>query len=493
MTVIFGHVLKMTVVFSLLSQERLPVPDDAARKQADKLVRDIFKDDLARPGKADRAALIRKLLQQAVESKGDPGSAYALLSLAQDQAAVLGDADLLWQAADAAAASFRVDPAVLKEAGLQKFSLKTPEETKGAVAGFLRVNPEFLAAGDFERAEKTAATAAALARRIKDAPSAARGDAAVKEAAALKDKFKGLAQARTTLTTMPDDPAANGIVGRYDCYIKGDWAAGLPRLAKGSDAALKDAAATELAGDPAKKAAVADAWNALAEKESGPLRLSVLRHAAALYRAALPGLSGLTKLKIEKRIEEIAKEAGAAPAEDVDLLRIIDVDKDRLDGAFTRVGSGNSTGDNAAMVEVYYAPPEEYDLKLTIERKPGGGAMVAVGLVIGGRQCALLIDHSSGRSILGPVVGDPAFAIGRFLNGDREFKILINVRKGALGWSVDGKRIFDWKGEIGQVPRNPALSLRRTDTLYLAAEKGWEFRQFVLVPVSGSGKLVEKK
>jgi hypothetical protein len=480
----------IALLLLLALQDKAALPDEASRKAADKLVRDIFKDDLAKVGSTDRSAFIRKLLQQAAENRADPANCYALFSLAQDQAAAIGDADLLWKAADDAAAVFRVEPAILKEAALQKFSLRTPEESRRAIAGFLRVVPEFLAAGEFERAEKAAATAAALARRIKDIPFSARGDAAVKEAAALKEKFKGLAQARTTLAAQPDDPAANAVVGRYDCFIKGDWAAGLPRLAKGSDAATKDPAVLELAvpTDPAKMLAVADAWNALAEKESGPVRLTILRHAAVLYRAAAPGLTGLTKLKIEKRIEEIAKEAGGA--DEVDLLKIIDVDKDRLNGAFTRSGSSIVTGDKNAMVELFYTPPEEYDLKATAARRPGGGDFLIFGFIVGGRTAVLSIDQDGKESLLGPVVGNRAFALGRQMTGDREFKILINVRKGSVGFSIDGKRIFDWQGEVAQVARNPTFHFQRSDDMFLGAAPSWEVRQFTLIPVTGTGKIV---
>src|SRR5258706_7956378 len=105
--------------YPITVQDRIAVPDDASRKAAEKLVRDIFKDDLAKTGGADRSTLIRKLLQQAAESRADAATCYALYSLAQEQAGVMGNVDLLWQAADEAGAVFRVEPAILKEAGLQ--------------------------------------------------------------------------------------------------------------------------------------------------------------------------------------------------------------------------------------------------------------------------------------------------------------------------------------------------------------------------------------
>src|SRR6185436_11513533 len=100
-----------------------------------------------------------------------------------------------------------------------------------------------------------------------------------------------------------DDPAANLTAGRFTCLAAGDWAKGLPMLAKGSDALLKAAAEKELAGEDA---AAGDAWWAAAEKErTTEYKKRMQARAARWYLAALTDASGLAKLQIEARLKQV--------------------------------------------------------------------------------------------------------------------------------------------------------------------------------------------
>src|SRR5687767_4510629 len=93
----YSLVMIAALLFCLLAgQEPAPAPSDADRKQAEKLVRDLFKDEFARNTPADRALLARKLLQQAPEARADAPTCFALLSLAEDCALQAGNLDLVW-------------------------------------------------------------------------------------------------------------------------------------------------------------------------------------------------------------------------------------------------------------------------------------------------------------------------------------------------------------------------------------------------------------
>src|SRR5262249_28948818 len=61
--------------------------------------------------------------------------------------------------------------------------------------------------------------------------------------------------------------------------------------------------------------AIGDAWWDLADKEKDPTRLSLQRRAAHWYEQAIPDLTGLNKVRIEKRIDEVAARAPGAPKE----------------------------------------------------------------------------------------------------------------------------------------------------------------------------------
>jgi cyclophilin family peptidyl-prolyl cis-trans isomerase len=107
------------------------------------------------------------------------------------------------------------------------------------------------------------------------------------------------------LAATSDDPAANEAAGRLLAFGRGDWAAGLPHLAKSADAALKDAAAKDAAtpADAAERADVGELWWQVAQKEKDPLaKARQLARAAAAWEkvqgeraaALLPKIESLT-------------------------------------------------------------------------------------------------------------------------------------------------------------------------------------------------------
>ena len=59
-------------------EARLPAPDPAAQKQAEKSVREIFAEDYSRKSPAERKLLAKKLLSVAAETKDDPPVRYVL-------------------------------------------------------------------------------------------------------------------------------------------------------------------------------------------------------------------------------------------------------------------------------------------------------------------------------------------------------------------------------------------------------------------------------
>jgi hypothetical protein len=92
-----------------------------------------------------------------------------------------------------------------------------------------------------------------------------------KEIGELKAPSEKIRKAYDPVDKNPADPAANFEIGRFQCFVKGDWDVGLSFLAKGSDAGLGALAAKDLAAptDPERQLEVADGWWDLAEKEMG--------------------------------------------------------------------------------------------------------------------------------------------------------------------------------------------------------------------------------
>lgn len=80
---------------------------------------------------------------------------------------------------------------------------------------------------------------------------------------------KKLDVARAALEKAPEDPKANLDLGKLLCFDLGEWAEGLPLLAKGGDKELAPLAQRDL-DTTADRLPVADAWFTLSKKAKAP-------------------------------------------------------------------------------------------------------------------------------------------------------------------------------------------------------------------------------
>ena len=95
-------------------------------------------------------------------------------------------------------------------------------------------------------------------------------------------------------------------MGRYLCFVKGDWSGGLECLAKSNDATLKQLAAKSLAvaEEPAAQVELADAWWDAADKLKGKDKDNLRAAAGYWYGMSVDQLTGLVKTHVEKRLAE---------------------------------------------------------------------------------------------------------------------------------------------------------------------------------------------
>jgi hypothetical protein len=137
-------------------------------------------------------------------------------------------------------------------------------------------------------------------------------DARKKQIEEIHKEFEKIEAERKTLLAKPTDPVAAGRVGRFLCLLKGDWDAGLPLLAKGSDERLKAAAERDLARPAGadERVEIGDRWWDLAEKLNPIERYEAKARSLHWYQMAATGLSGLTKARIDLRVTELNKAVG---------------------------------------------------------------------------------------------------------------------------------------------------------------------------------------
>jgi hypothetical protein len=125
------------------------------------------------------------------------------------------------------------------------------------------------------------------------------------ELAEYDSEFRAMTAARSVLQSNPEDADANTTVGRYLCFIQADWEKGLPLLAKGKDAGLKQLATKELAQptDLKELFAIADGWWNRSETLPDQRRqLCLMRHAKYWYERAGAMAEGDDRQKVIDRL-----------------------------------------------------------------------------------------------------------------------------------------------------------------------------------------------
>ena len=292
--------------------KKLPIPSAAAQRDAEKSIRDIFKDDYARRTPDDRRLLARKLLDSALGSADGATVRYVMLKEARDLAVEGASVDTVLAAIDGIDAVFEIDALSDKSALLSKMasrvrSLETAEELARA---FLRLTSDALEAEQFDLAISVAGKAEASARAARDKSLQAQARAVRTEASFVRSEHNKVKRQLKTLQAKPDDPRANLAVGRFTCFIAGNWERGLPFLAKGSDAALKLAAVSDLKGPTESSAQISlgDMWWNLALKErSAELKTRVRRRSHHWYLKGIDRASGIVRMKVEKRLEQTTR------------------------------------------------------------------------------------------------------------------------------------------------------------------------------------------
>ncbi|HEY2587145.1 MAG TPA: hypothetical protein VGI81_15465, partial [Tepidisphaeraceae bacterium] len=273
--------------------EKLPIPTDAQRRVALKQVRDVMKDDLAKAKTpAEKTQLATQMLQTA-DGTADAAGRYVLLREAENLAADAADVDTALAADEAANTAFQPDATSAAIDPLQKFTRASlnAEASARVCEAAMGVLHNALAVNRFDAARQAGRVAVAMARKANNRELADRATGVLGSINAMGGEYARVVPAEAVLKKMPDDPAANATVGRYECFFKGDWAAGLPKLAKGNNDALKKAAGGELKAPTTApgQSAVGDAWWAVADGQPPALQSAIRAHAAAWYDQALDG------------------------------------------------------------------------------------------------------------------------------------------------------------------------------------------------------------
>lgn len=291
-----------------MAEVRLSVPSGEDRQAGSKKVKDVFAAEFgAAKDKPAMIALAKDLLQLGKEEQ----DALAKFSLLYESRALLLDAaDLMLalEATDELSACFEVDLWSLKCDTLTKLAAaaKADVERHPIATMSLELAAEAISNSDWASAEKLLAAATRANARLKDRELLRMVSQTRKQIQTRKKLWEDAEQAAALLATSPEDAAANLKLGRYLCFVKGEWDVGLPHLAQGSDAQLAKLAELETMNPQrADSLALANQWYEWGEKAPESDKSGALLRAQHWYTSALPSLAGLDRTIAEKKLEEL--------------------------------------------------------------------------------------------------------------------------------------------------------------------------------------------
>lgn len=323
-------------------------PDEAAVKEAQDLIKQAYEDDYKAAAK-NPEPLIQKLLAAAGQTK-DPVRRYAYLISAEEAAVTGGDYGRTMELIDIRAGEFAIDGLQSRMDRLAEFLTPKAKTDPAALARLYEHSIETSERGvkqdSLEQAKAAAEMAASIAKSIFLTGKAKKNDGVADDGEAKQTQARALvkdierraglfAEYQKALETIKakEDPAANGVIGRYLCFAVGDWKRGLPFLAKGDQKDLADVAGEELRvfadGTPDAKDvfSLAGKWWAAADAKDVPdsLETAVRSHAGGLYESIWERLDDpLDKAVAQKRMRDApaAQASGDSGSGDVKADRL---------------------------------------------------------------------------------------------------------------------------------------------------------------------------
>ena len=402
---------------------------------------------------------------------------------------------------------------------------------------------EAVAKEHYDTANQLGTTTTDLARRSKDSAllkeTVARKGTIIKEMAEIQKAQADVAEAIDSLDKNPTDTAANLAVGKFCCFTKNRWEKGILMLALGDDLALKDLALKELKGmtDATEQVKLGDAWWDLGEKKTGLAKKTIQGHAASWYQQALPGLTGLVREKVEKRVAVAAppstvvardqrdtdspssgslkKEGGdrrvgqeSIPARQwVELLPRVNLERDRVAGDWAIQGKTVST--TAAILFSRIMLPVkvegEYDLQVSFSVHQGTAREANVILPVGAHHTLLVMGGFAGGDLYCLDLVDGQF--GDFNGTARRvaqlvpehlYTLSVEVREqgehATIQASLDGKPLIRWQGKEESLSLRGVNDVPQQRRLGLFAQASFvTFQSAKLRMVSGKASWVDWK
>jgi hypothetical protein len=283
------------------------------------------------------------------------------------------------------------------------------------------------------------------------------------------------------LFDLPEDVAAKTVV-----------VATILDRAPGSIAIQYDARDDIWKGTPHVKLTGSGKWMDV-EIELPRARFANRQNGGADFRVSTHQTTAVVHKLVLRHVPGATTEPEYVRGKPVDLLALVDVSKNALNGAW-RKENGNliSPEGQFTRIQIPYHPPEEYLLEVEATRMRGTSEL-CVGLVYQGAQCHVGFDRHHGTSTdlmvdMDSAVEGVAHYKGKVLEARQRHQIACTVRRNKLSASVNGKELLSYQGNRSWKGMNDFWTVPDPQALMVGAW-GAEFQihSIKLTPLSEGG------
>jgi hypothetical protein len=316
-------------------ENRVSVPPSPDLATSNQRIEKLFGEQLARAKQNQtQAELSNDFLKKSLVMSDDPAGAYALQSVAIDLAIDSGQFTLFQTVLDQHASTFEVDLYQVNRDGLLEFSRRSDVDSDAAgqmafVRRALLVIREGLQQNDFEGVGRIAS---ALPRVETDRRGFRRANVRGGNRDASTEKLVRILQTQLSSANKQYEQAAEKVaeyrknpneaelasaLGRFYCFLKGDWAMGLPLVINGTSEKLSRVAKRDLEGanDAKDFLALGDMWWELSEGlPAGIYRQGTRDRAGYWYEQSLEVMpESVDRLHVQARVKEWQSQDPGSP------------------------------------------------------------------------------------------------------------------------------------------------------------------------------------
>ena len=338
--------------------KRLAVPDQSAVDEALELINQAYEETIKSATSNPEAAI--RTFRDTADKTDDPSRKFALLVLAERLALEAGATSSALDVLARRATMFEMDALAARHTLLSRVA-RTDSIRPDALLfeHVIETARRAVAADRFDLADAAADLSESIAKAIEKDEKVRTAESRRKReppptlvAAKLHAEATSLQKAvrerrrqafeyttaRDKLAAFPDDADAAEVAGRYLCFVKHDWPAGLEMLARGRDESLRNLAAREVALSKEPQAAATDRlrlaneWWKLSEAADGlpgGQAEAVQAHASGIYRDIAGKLSdpidtALARKRGKSSNAEVGPGVNATPTEQKPHLPTLD-------------------------------------------------------------------------------------------------------------------------------------------------------------------------